>query len=109
VVQWRTPQDWLEKELGKKKGQMLWNFARGVDDRSFQPLHVRWCLFVRETVPCVCTSRACPAQTRKSIGTQLSWGVRFTEKEQVPNCLFTPHTTTTWSRSNDGVVVVIAS
>lgn len=57
-------QDWLEKELGKKKGQMLWNFARGVDDRSFQPLH-----------------------TRKSIGTQLSWGVRFTEKEQVKGFL----------------------
>ncbi len=57
VVQRGTPQDWLEKELGKKKGQMLWNFARGVDDRSFQPLHVRWRLLIRDTVPCVYLTR----------------------------------------------------
>ena len=64
VVQRGTPQDWLEKELGKKKGQMLWNFARGVDDRSFQPLHVRSRLLVCETVPCVCTSLACLADAQ---------------------------------------------
>eukprot|EP00002_Diphylleia_rotans_P040891 TRINITY_DN9823_c0_g1_i1.p1 TRINITY_DN9823_c0_g1~~TRINITY_DN9823_c0_g1_i1.p1 ORF type:complete len:649 (+),score=84.81 TRINITY_DN9823_c0_g1_i1:78-2024(+) len=48
----------LQKVFGPKTGLMLWNFSRGVDDRPLQ-LH----------------------QERKSVGCEISWGVRFSKEE----------------------------
>ncbi|ORY06463.1 DNA repair protein [Basidiobolus meristosporus CBS 931.73] len=51
----------LQKEFGNSTGQMLYNYCRGIDHRELQTdIHLR-----------------------KSIGTNVSWGIRFETEEQV--------------------------
>eukprot|EP01105_Mastigella_eilhardi_P007997 TRINITY_DN1978_c0_g1_i2.p1 TRINITY_DN1978_c0_g1~~TRINITY_DN1978_c0_g1_i2.p1 ORF type:complete len:326 (+),score=78.24 TRINITY_DN1978_c0_g1_i2:931-1908(+) len=52
--------DSLQQEFGQKKGEMLFNSTRGLDS---QPLRL--------------------VQPRKSVGTQISWGVRYETDEQM--------------------------
>ena len=60
----RRSKAWLQSLLGPKKGEQLWNFAHGRDDRKlkFNP-------------------------QRKSIGTDVNWGIRFTEEAEVKEFL----------------------
>ncbi|KAK9761358.1 deoxycytidyl transferase, partial [Basidiobolus ranarum] len=51
----------LQKEFGNGHGQMLYNFCRGIDHRELQTEN----------------------HIRKSIGTNVSWGIRFETEEQV--------------------------
>ncbi|XP_078431133.1 DNA-directed DNA polymerase [Wolffia australiana] len=50
----QIPKEVLQKELGKKIGEMLWNYCRGIDHRM-----------VREV------------QEMKSVGAEVNWGIRF--------------------------------
>jgi len=56
----KSEKPWLQQQFGQKNGAKLWNLSRGIDDRTVQTFH-----------------------QRKSIGTQISWGVRFKEMDQV--------------------------
>ncbi|KAI9314973.1 hypothetical protein BX666DRAFT_1862094, partial [Dichotomocladium elegans] len=51
--------DQLQKQLGPKTGRMLYNFARGIDDRELQLEH-----------------------PRRSVSADVNWGVRFENQQQ---------------------------
>jgi len=53
----------LQQLFGEKKGEMLYNFPRGIDTRELKLDDVR-----------------------KSVGVDINWGVRFNQLEQV--CIF---------------------
>ncbi|KAI9145826.1 hypothetical protein BKA69DRAFT_1045779 [Paraphysoderma sedebokerense] len=50
----------LKSELGNKKGETLFNFVRGIDDRQLNE-----------------------STARKSVGAEVNWGIRFEEQSQV--------------------------
>jgi nucleotidyltransferase/DNA polymerase involved in DNA repair len=56
--------EWLQNQVGPKKGERLWQFANCIDER-----HLKF------------------DQQRKSIGTDVNWGIRFTEEEQAKEFL----------------------
>ncbi|CAA7409746.1 unnamed protein product [Spirodela intermedia] len=53
------PKEILQKDFGKKVGDMLWNYCRGIDHRT---VHV--------------------VQEMKSVGAEVNWGVRFRNVEE---------------------------
>lgn len=57
--------EFLQKELGNKAGQLLWDFAHGRDDRKVEP-----------------------PMMRKSIGAECNWGIRFENKEDPKQFLY---------------------
>lgn len=56
----RVRKSQLQSEFGAKTGEALYNSARGIDNRPLQLVH-----------------------KRRTVGTQISWGVRFSELTQV--------------------------
>jgi len=56
--------DYLKKEFGQKVGETLWEHARGIDNKKLQIIH-----------------------QRKSVGSQISWGVRFDNNDQLKKFL----------------------
>eukprot|EP00210_Caulerpa_lentillifera_P007456 g7126.t1 len=54
----------LEGEFGEKTGQMIWNYAHGIDDRLVK-------------LP----------EIRKSISAECNWGIRLTTKQEVEDCI----------------------
>ena len=56
--------DGLQRRLGQKVGETLYNFARGIDDRPLAGI-----------------------QPRKTVGAEVNWGIRFEEEPQVAKFL----------------------
>lgn len=62
-------QTWFGKKLGKK----LLSYSKGVDKRMLEPFQVE--------LPNYCYIKYC--QHRKSIGVEVTWGIRFSTDKQV--------------------------
>ncbi|XP_043813942.1 DNA repair protein REV1 isoform X4 [Manihot esculenta] len=56
--------DSLQKDFGKKTGEMLWNYSRGIDNRLVGVI-----------------------QENKSVGAEVNWGVRFKDLQDSQNFL----------------------
>ncbi len=69
-------QNTLQDNFGKQKGEKLYSYARGKDNTPFKTKHACAALMFQFRNWQFC-------QERKSIGTQISWGVRFDDMQQV--------------------------
>ena len=78
----RVPKLRLQTTFGKKLGEGLWSLCRGIDER---PLVTGWkkVLLTRLIEMFLIAKYFTADSTRKSIGAEVNWGVRFQEDSQV--------------------------
>ncbi|KAJ1972517.1 deoxycytidyl transferase [Dimargaris xerosporica] len=85
LQKWTLPQ--LQSLFGRKKGQSIFEFARGIDSRplfslaSLSNATPRTMAFLG--VKATGTSRTKSSSTRQSIGTEVGWGVRLETQTEV--------------------------